>query len=604
MRSRRSESRRSPPPTTASVVARVAEHHARGGSSDGLGAILTRLREADPMVRDAVIAGFARGWPKEKPPTLDEAGRKAIAALLPTLSAGSRGQMLGLAARWGVEGLDTFVAALAKDLLATASDEKATESARVEAARQLIDLRKSDPQAARAVIALVTAKAPPDIASGLIAAAATSDAPDVGTVLVDAMGPMTPTARNASVLALLGKTDWTNALVGGMEAGKVPMSLLTLSQSQALAAHPDKSIAERARALLAKGGGLPDPDREKVIQALSAVVLKGGDASRGKEIYKKECAKCHTHSGEGGKVGPDLTGMAAHPKSELLVHILDPSRSVEGNFLQYTVATRDGRVLNGLLAGETRTSVDLLDAEGKKQTLLREDIEDLASSKKSLMPEGFEKTVPPQGIADLLQFLAQKGKYLPLDLRKVATSITTKGMISESGPGSAARLVFEDWGPKMVDGVPFALVDPQGDRTPNAVMLQGGMGTIPPKMPKSVTLPVNSTARAIHLLSGVAVFGFPAGREGSVSMIVRIKYDDGATEDHELKNGVEFADVNGAKDVMGSKLAYKLGGQQVRYLTVVPGRKQTIAEHRAGEGERSLRPDHPCGDGGRLRVIA
>jgi putative heme-binding domain-containing protein len=125
--------------------------------------------------------------------------------------------------------------------------------------------------------------------------------------------------------------------------------------------------------------------------------MKGGDASRGKEVFKKECAKCHTHSGEGGKVGPDLTGMAAHPKSELLVHILDPSRSVEGNFLQYTVATRDGRVLNGLLAGETKTSVDLLDAEGKKQTLLREDIEELASSKKSLMPEGFEKSVPPEG---------------------------------------------------------------------------------------------------------------------------------------------------------------------------------------------------------------
>ena len=130
--------------------------------------------------------------------------------------------------------------------------------------------------------------------------------------------------------------------------------------------------------------------------------------------------------------------MAAHPKSELIVHILDPSRSVEGNFLQYTVSTTDGRVLNGLLAGETKTSIDLLDAEGKKQTILREDIEELASSKKSLMPEGFEKTVPPEGLADLLQFLAQKGKYLPLDLRKVATVDHTKGMVSESGPGRRA----------------------------------------------------------------------------------------------------------------------------------------------------------------------
>ena len=102
------------------------------------------------------------------------------------------------------------------------------------------------------------------------------------------------------------------------------------------------------------------------------------------------------------------------------------------------------------------------------------------------MPEGFEKSVPPEGLADLLQFLTQKGKYLPLDLRKVATLTTTKGMPFGPG-GTVGRLVFEDWGPKVVDGVPFALVDPQGDRVPNAIMLHGPSGRIPPKMPRSVT---------------------------------------------------------------------------------------------------------------------
>jgi putative heme-binding domain-containing protein len=417
---------------------------------------------------------------------------------------------------------------------------------------------------------------PPEVASGLIAAVSRSDSPDIGTALVDAMGPMTPAARQAVTLALLGKTAWTGSLVSAIEAGKVPISLLTLTQSRALAAHPDRSIADRAKALLAKGGGLPDPDREKIIRALAPVVLKGGDASRGKEIFKKECAKCHTHSGEGAKVGPDLTGMAAHPKSELIVHILDPSRSVEGNFLQYTVSTTDGRVLNGLLASETKTSIELLDAEGKKQTILRDDIEELASSKKSLMPEGFEQTIQGEGLADLLQFLVQKGKYLPLDLRKVATVTTTNPLVAETGP-NPTRLVFEDWGPKVVDGVPFALVDPQGDRVPNAVMLRSMFGTIPPKMPNEVSLPVNASAKAIHFLSGVSIFGFPAGREGSVSMIVRIVYEDGSTEEHELKNGVHFAEVNGAKDVPGSKLAFKLGSRQVRYLTVVPRKKEIIA---------------------------
>ena len=571
------------------VTARVAEHYARGGPVDSIASVLALQGDMKPAVRDAIIGGLAKGWPRDKTPKLDADAERAIAELLPTLSPEARGQMLGLASRWGVKGLEPFVAGLARDFLAAASDASKPEAARIDAARQLIDLRKADPQAARDVLALVTARTPPDLASGLIGAVARSDSPEVGPVLVDAIGPMTPAARRASILALLGKTDWTDALVSGIEKGKVALSLLSLDQSQALAAHPDSKIAERAKALLARGGGLPDPDREKVIQALSPIVMKGGDATRGKEIFKKECAKCHTHSGEGGKVGPDLTGMAAHPKSELIVHILDPSRSVEGNFLQYTVSTTDGRVLSGLLAGETKTSVDLLDAEGKKQTLLREDIEELAASKKSIMPEGFEKSVPPEGLADLLQFLTQKGKYLPLDLRKVATLTTTEGVPFGPG-GTVGRLVFEDWGPKVVDGVPFALVDPQGDRQPNAIMLSGPSGRLAPKMPRSVTLPVNAPARAIHLLSGVAVLGFPVGREGTVSMIVRIQYEDGTTEDHELKNGVHFADVNGGQDVPGSKLAFRLGGQQVRYLTVTPGKKDTIASIELVKGRDRTAP--------------
>jgi putative membrane-bound dehydrogenase-like protein len=558
------------------VTAAVAEHYARGGDPDAIAPLLALQRDLEPAVRDALVGGLAKGWPRDRTPTLDADAKKAIADLLPSLSTQARGQMLALATRWGVEGLDAIVDALAAELLATASDESKPEPARLDAAGQLVELRPEDPRAAGDLIALVTPKSSPELAAGLIAAVAESESPEVGAALVDAIDSMTPAASRASILALLQKSDWTDALVTGIEQGKVALTMLSLDQSQALAAHPDKSIAERARALLAAGGGLPDPDREKVIQALSAVVLNGGDAAKGKEVFTKECAKCHTHSGEGGKVGPDLTGMAAHPKSELIVHILDPSRSVEGNFLQYTVSTTDGRILNGLLEGETKTSVDLLDAEGKRQTLLRDDIDELVASKKSLMPEGFEKTVGPEGLADLLQFLTQKGKYLPLDLRKVATASTTAGLLF-GGERDPARLVFEDWGPKLVDDVPFLLVDPQGDRAANAVLLRAAFGRVPPRMPESVTLPVNTSAKAIHLLGGVVGGRAPGIREGGVSLIVRLKYEDGTTEDHPLKFGVDLADINGEKDVPGSKRAFRLGVQQVRYLTINPEKDAPIA---------------------------
>src|SRR5205823_10650689 len=138
------------------------------------------------------------------------------------------------------------------------------------------------------------------------------------------------------------------------------------------------------------------------------------------------------------------------------------------------------------------------------------------------------------------------------------------------------RLVFADWKPKTFESVPFHLVDPQGDSVKNVVLLYGPQGAIPPKMPKSVRLECNTKAKAIHLLSGVSGWGFPYSEKGSVSMIVRLHYADGKTEDHELKNGEHFADYIRRVDVPGSRFAFNLQGKQVRYLSVKPERVEEI----------------------------
>jgi putative heme-binding domain-containing protein len=374
---------------------------------------------------------------------------------------------------------------------------------------------------------------------------------------------------------LLGRSDWVSAFVESLEHDPARLSELALDQKQALAAHPNREIAARAQKLLEHGGGLPDPDRQLVIDRLSAQLEQGGDAARGKLVYQQQCAKCHRHNGEGGQVGPDLSGMAVIPRRELLIHILDPSRSVEGNFVQYTVATTDGRVISGLLASESKTSVELIDADGKRHAILRDDIDQMAPSKKSLMPEGFEKQVPTAGLNDLLAFLTQRSKYRPLDLSTAATIVSTRGMF-EDGDSQPERLVFPDWSPKMVDGVPFVLVDPKGDKVHNVVLLYGPQGKFPPLMPKSVELVCKSSVKAIHLLSGVSGWGYPYGRKGSVSLIVRLHYVDGKVEDHRLENGVHFADYIQVVDVPGSKLAFTLGKQQIRYLSVEPKRKDPI----------------------------
>jgi putative heme-binding domain-containing protein len=270
-----------------------------------------------------------------------------------------------------------------------------------------------------------------------------------------------------------------------------------------------------------------------------------------------------------------LTGIGAVPRTELLTHIIDPSRSVEGNFVQYTVATKDGRMINGLLSSETKTSVELIDAEAKRQVVLVEDIDEMVVSKKSLMPEGFEKQVSTEDLKSLLAFLTQPVKFMPLDLRKAATIASTRGMFYDEN-SETERLILPDWSPKTVEGVPFALVDPESGRVPNVVLLYAPEGKFPPSMPRSVELSCRKKAKAIHFLSGVSGWGYPYGEKGSVSMVVRLHYADGTVEDHPLENGVHFADYIRVINVPGSRLAFRPRGRQVRYLAVHPKRHDVI----------------------------
>ncbi len=578
-------------PDATQIVRLVAEHYARGGPTDSVGALLAALGKGNRATAETVVAGLARGWPKNKPAELKEEDEKALVRLMFTLPASSRGSLVTLADRWGSKALDKYTGEIAASLQATVLDASKPDADRVDAAARLIAFRPADAAAANALLGQISPRTSPALASGLVAAISKSTAPGVADALLKALPALTPAVRAEALRALIGREDWTPTYLSIVEAGGLRLDELSLDQKQALAANPSRPIAERAKKLLSQGGGLPDADRQKVIDALAPIVLKGGDDERGRLVFEKECSKCHTHSGKGGKVGPDLTGMAAHPKAELLVNILDPSRSVEGNFVSYVVATSDGRTFNGLLASETKTAVELIDTEGKTVKLLRDDIEELLASKKSLMPEGFEKQVPPASIADLLAFLTKRGKYLPLDLRKAATIASDRGMFYEKD-GTTERMIFRDWSPKTFEGVPFTLIDPQDGKVPNVVLLHSTNGLIPPKMPRSVTLPCAAPVKRLHLLSGVSGWGSLGDpqRRPTTSMIVRLHYEDGQTEDHALKDGVEFADYIRRIDVPGSKFAFALRGQQIRYLTVAPNRTAPLERIELVKGDDRTAP--------------
>ncbi len=559
------------------VTAIVAEHYARGGPADSVGALVAALGEAEPSIANAVITGLARGWPKEPAPKLDGRLEQDLERLVNRLPLERRGVLIRLAIAWGSKHFEKYAAEATRLLLARIKDDSLKAEDRIAAARELVGQAGTSKEIVQTVLELIEPRTPAELAVGLLESLRASESPETGQRILDRLAGLTPTVRATALRVVLSRPEWIRAFLASADKGLVRVTDLALDQQQALANHPSRIIRIRAQEFLKRGGALPNPDRQKVLEEMLPITREKGDANAGKVVFKNICAKCHVHSGEGTRIGPDLTGMAVHTKEHLLTDVIDPSRSVEANFRTYAVTTRKGTVLSGLLASESRTAIELFDAEGKKQTILREDIEELTASPKSLMPDGFEKQIPRQDLVNLLEFLTQRGKYLPLPLDKAATAVSTRGMFY-SEDSRQERLVFADWAPKTFKGVPFHLVDPRDGRAANVILLNAPAGKLPPTMPKSVTVPCNAAAKAIHLLSGVSGWGYPYSEKGSVSLIVRLHYADDRTEDHALKNGEHFADYIRRVDVPGSEFAFNLQGRQIRYLAIQPQRAETIKQ--------------------------
>lgn len=560
------------------IARRIAVHVARGRpDAASLTAIVAGLEDAPASLVGAIIDGLNDGLPAGYQTESTAALDRAMAATFASIQPAAKVKLLQLAKRCGTEALDAYAEEMIEGLIDTIADVDADASPRIAAARELVGFRPEDEDAAFEIIDQIQPQTSPRLAAEFLEAIAESEAEGTGALILEALPTMTPQVKSNAIGVLLSKSAWTKALLAAAEDRAFDLNELSLEQKQSLQSHPDEPLRAQAEELLAMDGGLPDADREKVLQSLMHLTEATGDATRGVEVFKKSCAACHQHGDMGNQVGPDLTGMAVHPKAELLTHIIDPSRSVEGNYRLYNVLTLGGEVISGMLAGESRTSITIIDSQAKKIDVPREDIEQLIASRKSVMPEGFEQQLSEQQLSDLLEFLTSKGKYVPIPLDRYATAVSTKPLFGET-PGGPDQLIFGDWTPKMVGEVPFVLTDPRGTTTPNLILLNGPRGSMPPKMPRSVRMPCHSKAQAIHLLSGVGGWSYPYERQQSVSMIVRFHYADGETEDHELRNGVHFADYIRRVDVPKSDFAFRVRDQQIRYLAVEPERDEVIDE--------------------------
>jgi quinoprotein glucose dehydrogenase len=138
--------------------------------------------------------------------------------------------------------------------------------------------------------------------------------------------------------------------------------------------------------------------------------LVGGDAENGRKIflYKAEtsCLRCHKIKGEGGEVGPDLSGIGAKQKRDyLLESIVDPNKQIAKGYESVILVLTNGKTVSGIVKAEDAKEVKLMDAEGKTIVVPKEKIDERKAGK-SAMPEDIVKHLSKSEVRDLVEFLA------------------------------------------------------------------------------------------------------------------------------------------------------------------------------------------------------
>jgi putative heme-binding domain-containing protein len=217
-----------------------------------------------------------------------------------------------------------------------------------------------------------------------------------------------PPVRREVLEAMLRHPERIVVLLDEIESKRLKASDIDPIRTQQLLNHKDTAIRERARKLLADS--LP-ADRAKVLAEYQAALNRKGDARNGREIFKKNCATCHRVAGIGIDVGPDIADTRTKTLGALLNDILVPNAAIDANYVNYTVTTKRGKILTGLLAVETASSITLKRAENQTDVILRQDIDEIQTTGISLMPDGLERTITINEMADLLAFL-KNWRYL------------------------------------------------------------------------------------------------------------------------------------------------------------------------------------------------
>jgi putative heme-binding domain-containing protein len=241
------------------------------------------------------------------------------------------------------------------------------------------------------------------------------DSAETPAKLLAAYGKLSREERDAAIATLASRKPFAHALVDAVEQTQVPREDLSAFTVGGIVRLGDEALTAKLSRVWGAIRTTPEDKRQRIDelkQLLDPKSLAAADSRHGRELYNKTCAKCHTLFGEGGRIGPDITGANRGSIDYLLENMVDPSAVVGKDYQMTTIVTAQGRVINGLLKDENSDAVSLQTVD-EVVVVPAGDIDERKLSPLSLMPDGQLDTLTEGDIRSLVAYLASS-RQVPL----------------------------------------------------------------------------------------------------------------------------------------------------------------------------------------------
>ena len=225
--------------------------------------------------------------------------------------------------------------------------------------------------------------------------------------MLEQWNALSPDRRKQVLDVVVSRHESVRILLSSVAGGTLTPADLGAVYRDQLLNHPDESLRNKAKEVF---GEESSEGRDLLVREWTSKLLRlTGSSPPGKAVFKKRCATCHKLQDIGNQIGADLASLRDRTTPALVAAVLNPNKAVETRFMGYTAVLTSGRTVSGMLQNETGNSVTLLGTDGKPHELLRSDLDELLASNRSFMPEGLEKDLSPQDLADVITFVQSAG---------------------------------------------------------------------------------------------------------------------------------------------------------------------------------------------------